>query len=845
MNRLIIFIGKEWFLALLLTLFIFFAYGKGWQPFKTFEIATYDYRARLRSASVASPVVIIDIDDKSIEEIGSWPWPRTRLAQLIDILAEYKTSVIALDLLFSMPSPDDARREITSLIADLKKDLKEKRKVLSKKKSKVAGSTSDTRELIKKLEQIQADLDFDISLSRSLRTANNVVMPMNFYLNEAEDTKEEIFSSLLSRLYQGSLKRKNYIGENVKGPIKLLAKRARAIGFNNRLPEFDGKIRREALLMQFKGSYYPSFSLQVALTYIDRPIKSMKSLDKIRTQYGLKIAGMEIPAGKDLTLLTSYNKVGSFPRFSFVEVVNGIAPKEAFEGKIALIGLSHKENSFYTNNLSRKKYSSTFITANVIENILNGNHILRPEWAFPVEAGAILFFGLFLAFIAHRLSRRAGIIMLIFSLAAWNLLAFYLFLEHGYWLSMFYPSFLLLFGYIFISIMKRLVINKEMMDSETVESNKLLALSFQSQGMLDMAFDKFKKCPVRDTVIREHLYNLALDFERKRMLNKAVIVYEHIQKGGKYKDVKERIAQLKEADQRLVIGKNNKGGDETVIIDGSPTIPTLGRYEVIKELGHGAMGTVYLGKDPKINREVAIKTLRYDEIEEAQLKEIKDRFFREAEAAGSLSHPNIVTIYDVGEDMGVAYLAMELLEGKDLSDACDKKKLLPMKKVVKMAADVADALAYAHDNGVVHRDIKPPNIMIQSNGDVKVADFGIARVMDSSKTTTGVILGTPSYMSPEQISAKKVDGRSDLFSLGVVFYELLTGERPFKGDSFAALMYAIANTPHKPARKVLPDIPADISSIIDKLLEKNLTKRYKSGKQVSTDLLASLKKMKD
>ena len=846
MNRLITFISKEWFLALALTLLIFLAYGKGWQPFKTFEVATYDFRTKLRSASVASPIVIIDIDDKSIEEIGAWPWPRTKLAQLIDTLSEYKTSVIALDLLFSKPSPDAARKEITSLITKLSKDLKEKRKAISKKKKrKVADSTSETRALIKKLKQLKTNLNFDMSLSSSLKAAHNVVLPMYFYLNKVDDTNQGMFSSLLSQLYQGSLGKNNYIGKNVKGPIKLLAKRARAIGYNNRLPEFDGKIRRDPLFMQFRGSYYPSFSLQVASTYINKPTKPIKNLDKIRTQYGIKIADMEIPVGKDLTLLINYNKVKSFPRFSFIEVINGIAPKEAFQGKIAVIGLSSKENPFFTKNLSQKEYTSTFITANVIENILNSNHILRPEWAFPVEAGAILFFGLFLAFIAHRLSRRAGIIVLVSSLAAWNLLTFYLFLEHGYWLSMFYPSFLLLFGYVFIGIMKRLVINKEMMDSETMESNKLLALSFQSQGMLDMAFDKFKKCPVKNPTIKEHLYNLALDFERKRMLNKAVVVYEHMQKGGKYKDVKERIAQLKEADQRLVIGKKGKGGDETVIIDGSPTIPTLGRYEVIKELGHGAMGTVYLGKDPKINREVAIKTLRYDEIEDAQLKEIKERFFREAEAAGNLSHPNIVTIYDVGEDMGVAYLAMELLEGKDLAEYCDKKKLFPMKKVMKIAASVADALAYAHENGVVHRDIKPPNIMIQSSGEIKVADFGIARVMDSSKTTTGVILGTPSYMSPEQISAKKVDGRSDLFSLGVVFYELLTGERPFKGDSFAALMYSIANTPHKSARKVLPEIPASVSSIIDKLLEKNLTKRYKSGKQVSNDILTSLKTMKD
>jgi serine/threonine-protein kinase len=264
--------------------------------------------------------------------------------------------------------------------------------------------------------------------------------------------------------------------------------------------------------------------------------------------------------------------------------------------------------------------------------------------------------------------------------------------------------------------------------------------------------------------------------------------------------------------------------------------PTLGRYRIERELGQGAMGTVYLGVDPKINRQVAIKTLAYSLVEPDQLKSVKERFFREAEAAGRLNHPKIVTIYDVGEEQDLAYLAMELLDGHDLSDYCQPKQLLEPVRVIQILKQIAQALDYAHHQGVIHRDIKPANIIILSDGQIKVADFGVARVVSSSQTETGIILGTPSYMSPEQVAGKKVDGRSDLFSLGVVMYELLSGVKPFQGESMGALMYNIANCSYRPLDEVRAKLPAECQAIVAKLLQKTLTRRFKSAGLLAAEL---------
>jgi len=279
-------------------------------------------------------------------------------------------------------------------------------------------------------------------------------------------------------------------------------------------------------------------------------------------------------------------------------------------------------------------------------------------------------------------------------------------------------------------------------------------------------------------------------------------------------------------------------GDATVVVqEAAQAKPSLGRYEILEELGRGAMGIVYKGRDPKLGRLTAIKTIRFtDDFDEDQAEKIKEQFYREAGVVAKLSHPNIVTIYDVGEDLELSYLAMEYLEGDSLQKYAERGSLLAIRKCLDVVAQVCDALNYAHSRGIVHRDIKPANIMILENGLVKVTDFGIARATATSKTRTGVIKGTPYYMSPEQISGMKVDGRSDIFSLGVVFYQLLTGELPFGGENLAAIMYQITSVPHDPPTKYNPKIYKAAVAILDRALEKKLEKRYQNARQMGDHL---------
>jgi serine/threonine protein kinase len=264
----------------------------------------------------------------------------------------------------------------------------------------------------------------------------------------------------------------------------------------------------------------------------------------------------------------------------------------------------------------------------------------------------------------------------------------------------------------------------------------------------------------------------------------------------------------------------------------------LGRYEIASELGRGAMGVVYKAKDPLIDRMVAIKTINLQNLPTDKKKEYEARFYQEAKAAGRLSHPNIITIYDLGENDGIAYIAMELLEGNELQHLLDGGKHLSVDEALNIAIQVASGLAYAHEHGIVHRDIKPSNIMVLQGKRAKIADFGIAR-MESSllNTQTGTVIGSPLYMSPEQILNKRIDLRSDIFSLGILLYQMLTGQLPFNGDNAHAVMFQIVQEePPKPS-SLNPDVPGTLDAIVAKCLAKQPQDRYQDANELGKALL--------
>ena len=267
-------------------------------------------------------------------------------------------------------------------------------------------------------------------------------------------------------------------------------------------------------------------------------------------------------------------------------------------------------------------------------------------------------------------------------------------------------------------------------------------------------------------------------------------------------------------------------------------ISQLGRYEVINELGQGAMGVVYKERDPLIDREVAIKTINLSlALEERE--EYEARFYQEARAAGRLSHPNIVTIYDVGRTGDIAYIAMEYLHGRELRDVLNENKTLPVSQVLDVIIQVAQGLSYAHEHEIVHRDVKPSNVMIVRDGHVKITDFGIARMASAAvRTQTGMVLGSPKYMSPEQVLGKMTDQRSDIFSLGVMLYEMLTGQVPFIGENVNAIMYQTLNAIPAPPSNANPAVPEMLNYIVAKALAKDLDARYQNADEMVNDLRA-------
>ena len=340
---------------------------------------------------------------------------------------------------------------------------------------------------------------------------------------------------------------------------------------------------------------------------------------------------------------------------------------------------------------------------------------------------------------------------------------------------------------------------------------------FLAAGRLEPAFAEFRRCNPSETVAAV-MYKLSLAFEQQAKPERAEAVLDWMKRTHS--------ATASRDDDTLTTRK----------LTGAPQ--RLGRYVIEKRIGRGAMGAVYLAKDPRINRAIALKAIPIEkEFEDAELKEARLRFYREAESAGRLTHPNIITVFDAGEDKGLAYIAMEYVPGIPLRSFTDPKKLLAPKRALELAATTAEALDYAHNQGVIHRDIKPANLLYNpKEGSLKISDFGVARMTDNNSTKTGIVLGTPMYMSPEQLGAENLTGLSDLFSLGVTLYELLVGEVPFRASNIAVLMTKITTENPAPVSSRRAGIPPSVDAVLAKAMAKRPTDRFSCGAEMAIAL---------
>ncbi|MDO9199026.1 CHASE2 domain-containing serine/threonine-protein kinase [Rhodoferax sp.] len=747
--------------------------------FGALERRLYDVASTIVSPQPSGQLAVIAIDEQSIARLGPWPWSLDIHARLIDQLAAAKAHTIVHTVYFPEPQLDRGLGFIRRV-----------KEVLAASTDATSPPSAAQEQLARVIAEAEAALDTDGQLVASIKSAGNVIIPSHFTPGQQ--------------------------------PTEGLETAAAGVGHLSWRPDGDGIVRQEALLVNHDGKAMPSLALLAAVRSLDATPADIR----LREGDSVQIGKLRVPTDGDARMRPGFYKGRSgnpaFALDSFEDVLSGKIPAARYAGKTVVIGVTAAGLVTQFAVPGNPALSPAEAVAHITSSLLSGHFIVQPAWGNWATLGAFLLVCGYVIALLPRLSTGAAALFTVLFFIGLLGAEFGLLAGAALWLKMVLPAAVLVIAHLALTSRRLLSRQRREPESEqaSAQTSRMMGLALQGQGQLDLAFDRFRRVPMDDAVMGD-LYGLAVDFERQRQFNKADAVYEHMAAhDGSYKDLKAKVARS----QRL------------------PSAASLGRYQIEKEIGKGAMGVVYLGKDPKIGRVVAIKTMALgQEFDGAALVDARERFFREAETAGRLQHQNIVTIFDAGEEHDLAYIAMEFIKGGDLVNSCKDGRLLPVPTVLSIVARVAQALAYAHRHNVVHRDIKPANIMYESGSDtVKVTDFGIARITDSSKTRTGLVLGTPSFMSPEQLAGNKVDGRSDLYSLGVTLFQLLAGVLPFRGDSMAELMDKIVKQDAPDIRIIRKDLPEGLAKLVAVLLRKRPEARYQDGDQLARDLRAVL-----
>lgn len=876
----------DWFAGLVITcVFLIFSNS---DFLESVERSAYDYGVKSSSRIASDKIAIIAIDDKSIDRIGRFPWSRDIHAQMYNILAESGAKVIGQTAFFPEPQLDTGLKFIRELkklfndsnISRIPEEIQKLNSVVDNSR-KIVNSKSDSsgriavknianaldqaplhhqidadiESITNQLESAETSLDTDNILAQSIHRAGNVIFNVPVIHGPLHGRPSEPLPEYITR---NKLLKKNITTKSrdsttplsvidMKTPIAILGEQANAIGTTIPALDIDGSIRTEPLVVNYFDDYYPSMALMLAARSLNLNIDDIK----ITTGSSVKLGRLKIKTNS-LSMMNTffYHKEDNNQVFtidSFIDVLHGDISAGKYKNKIVLIGPTALGIGDTFSTPINSAMPPVTMLAHSISSILNEDFFIEPEWGVFAQLAVLIFIALYIMFALPKLNAAI-------SFSFTSILLFALFSTHhimmttyGIWLQLMTPALILVTGHILLTTKHYFLSEKgkARLDIESTESNRMLGLSLQGQGQLDIAFEKFRKLPLDNSAL-ELLYNLALDYERKRQFSKARSVYAYMSDfNNRFRDIKKRAARAQSLEENILLGSSSTTahGDAFTLGNGDIEKPVLGRYTIESELGKGSMGAVYLGNDPKISRTVAIKTMALSqEFEDDKLIEVRERFFREAKTAGRLTHPNIVTIYDAGEEQDLAYIAMEFLKGNDLTKYIKKNTLLPVTQVLSIIQRAADGIDYAHQNNIVHRDIKPANIMWDSKTDVlKITDFGIARITDLSKTKTGMVLGTPAYMSPEQLSGKKVTGQSDIFSLGIMLFQMVTGKLPFTADSMAAVMYKIANDPHPEPQVINHKVPKCVTVVINRAMEKDINKRYKRGKEMVADISKCLK----